>query len=269
MEKGLLPGDFFAIENFVDRQLFDEKDYVWSALSRLKEYVADKAGDFTGVAAWHQNLPLVETLILFAGNLFDAADCEIVYGDATKGKMLVYRDGELLPGASVFMAGAVFMGSRFSFGEGVLVESGALLKEPLLIGDNCEIRQGAYLRGNCVFGKRCVIGHTTEVKHSIFLNDAKAGHFAYLGDSILGNEVNLGAGTKCANLRFLPGNVRVKTGGAVIDSTLRKFGAILADNVQTGCNCVTSPGLVLGKNGIIMPNTTAPSGVYPPGSVLR
>ncbi|MDH3348840.1 MAG: hypothetical protein OEM02_12185, partial [Desulfobulbaceae bacterium] len=167
------------------------------------------------------------------------------------------------------MAGVVIMGGGVLLGKGVLLESGALIKSPTVIGDRSEVRQGAYLRGSCLVGERCVVGHTTEVKNSIFLNDAKAGHFAYLGDTILGNEVNLGAGTKMANLRFLPGNVRVRTPEGLVDSGLRKFGAILGDRTQTGCNSVTSPGTVVGNDSIIMPNTTASSGYHAPKSVLR
>jgi NDP-sugar pyrophosphorylase family protein len=146
-----------------------------------------------------------------------------------------------------------------------------MLKEPLIVGDNTEVRQGAYMRGYCLIGRRCVVGHTTEVKHSVFFDDAKAGHFAYLGDSILGLSVNLGAGTKFANLRFLPGAVQVKTGGAagIIDSGLRKFGAILGDNAQTGCNSVTNPGTLLGPGAILMANTTSPSGFHKGNSMIR
>ncbi|RWX45246.1 N-acetylglucosamine-1-phosphate uridyltransferase (contains nucleotidyltransferase and I- patch acetyltransferase domains) [Candidatus Electrothrix aarhusensis] len=125
------------------------------------------------------------------------------------------------------------------------------------------------MRGYCLTGKCCVIGHTTEVKHSIFLNDAKAGHFAYLGDSILGNDANLGAGTKFANLRFLPGNVQVKTDKGLLDTGLRKLGAILGDRVQTGCNSVTNPGTLIGPDSILMPNTTADSGFHSSKKIIR
>ena len=118
-------------------------------------------------------------------------------------------------------------------------------------------------------GDGCVVGHVSEVKHSIFLDGAKAGHFAYLGDSILGNQVNLGAGTKMANLRFVKGNVQVRTPGGQLDSGLRKFGAILGDEVQTGCNSVTNPGTLIGKHSFLLPNTTAPSGYHPENSMLR
>ncbi|MCD6389932.1 MAG: hypothetical protein J7L69_11015, partial [Desulfobulbaceae bacterium] len=151
----------------------------------------------------------------------------------------------------------------------VLIEAGALIKSPAIIGDWTEIRQGAYLRGYCLVGRRCVVGHVTEVKHSIFLDDAKAGHFAYLGDSILGNEVNLGAGTKLANLRFTPGDVQIRTADKPVSTGLRKLGAILADHVQTGCNSVTNPGTLLGRKSILMPNTTAPSGLHRPSSLIR
>ncbi|MDP2107388.1 MAG: hypothetical protein Q8J76_15425, partial [Desulfobulbaceae bacterium] len=103
----------------------------------------------------------------------------------------------------------------------------------------------------------------------IFLNDAKAGHFAYLGDSILGNHVNLGAGTKLANLRFTGGEVPVKTPNGTMATGLRKFGAIMADNVQTGCNSVTNPGALLGKRSMLLPNTTSPSGYHPPNSIIK
>jgi NDP-sugar pyrophosphorylase family protein len=144
-----------------------------------------------------------------------------------------------------------------------------MIKSPAIIGDHSEIRQGAYLRGYTLVGNRCVVGHTTEVKHSIFLNDAKAGHFAYLGDTILGNRVNLGAGTKCANLRFVAGNVSIRTAISKIDTGLRKFGAILGDDCQTGCNSVTSPGTILGPSSLLLPNVTAASGLHPRKSVLR
>jgi len=101
------------------------------------------------------------------------------------------------------------------------------------------------------------------------MDDAKAGHFAYLGDSILGNRVNLGAGTKMANLRFTGGEVPIRTPDGTISSGLRKLGAVLGDDVQTGCNSVTNPGTLIGKGSVLMPNTTSPSGYHPPNSLIR
>ena len=114
-----------------------------------------------------------------------------------------------------------------------------------------------------------MLGHVTEIKHAIFLDQAKAGHFAYVGDSILGNRVNLGAGTKLANLRFRAGQVKVKPPQGSIDTGLRKLGAILGDDVQTGCNSVTNPGTILGKKSFVLPNTTVSSVVHPNDTLVR
>lgn len=261
---------FFNLTNFAHADLFAAGNYVWDGLKNLKTYIADTitadpAGDLISRAG-----PLERAVVLHEGSIRDADTFRITFGDTTKGKMEVRRnDGTLIEGASVIMAGAVLIGRRIRIGRGVLIESGALIKEPAIIGDRTEVRQGAYLRGYCLTGARCVVGHTTEVKHSIFLDDAKAGHFAYLGDSILGGEVNLGAGTKMANLRFLPGNVKIRTDDGPVATGMRKFGAILGDRTQTGCNSVTSPGTLMGKNSILMPNTTAPSGYHRDETVIR
>ncbi len=146
--------------------------------------------------------------------------------------------------------------------EGVIVEPGAFIQGPTWIGKGSSVRQGAYVRGNCVVGEQCIVGHATEVKNAVFLDHAKAGHFAYVGDSILGKGVNLGAGTKLANFKLDAGNVSLQVDGKQIDTGLRKFGALLGDNVQTGCNSVTSPGCVVGPECWIYANTTLPSGIY-------
>jgi UDP-N-acetylglucosamine diphosphorylase / glucose-1-phosphate thymidylyltransferase / UDP-N-acetylgalactosamine diphosphorylase / glucosamine-1-phosphate N-acetyltransferase / galactosamine-1-phosphate N-acetyltransferase len=265
----LSPASFFDLSGFAHRALFDGCVHVWDALKNLKSCM--NGLDYAPLAhpRLQDGVPLPCHLILHDGRVEEAAGCVITWGDALKGQLRVTRDGHELAGASVLMAGAVLIGNRIGIGKGVLIESGALIKEPAVIGDYTEVRQGAYVRGYCLTGSRCVIGHATEVKHSVFLNDAKAGHFAYLGDSILGGGANLGAGTKFANLRFLPGNVQIKTASGPLDSGLRKLGAILGDRAQTGCNSVTNPGTLLGKDCLLLPNVTAPSGFHPPKSVLR
>jgi UDP-N-acetylglucosamine diphosphorylase / glucose-1-phosphate thymidylyltransferase / UDP-N-acetylgalactosamine diphosphorylase / glucosamine-1-phosphate N-acetyltransferase / galactosamine-1-phosphate N-acetyltransferase len=140
-----------------------------------------------------------------------------------------------------------------SIGPGSVIEPGCTLIGPCLLGNGCVVRQGAYLRGNILASNHVVIGHASEVKNSIFLSHAKAAHFAYVGDSILGNGVNLGAGTKCANLRFDNKEVKVRQRDRVWKTGLRKLGAILGDGAQTGCNSVTSPGTIIEKNGVVAP----------------
>lgn len=155
-----------------------------------------------------------------------------------------------------------------SIGKGSVVEQGAYIAGPCVIGENCTIRQGAYIRGLAVVGDNVVIGHDTEVKNTIFLNGANAAHFAYLGDCILGNKVNLGAGTKCANLRLDHAEVVIKLNGESFPTGLRKFGAILGDGTQLGCNSVTNPGTITGKNVFCHPCVNF-GGVVPENTEIR
>lgn len=143
--------------------------------------------------------------------------------------------------------------SQISIGKGSVIEPGSYIKGPCVIGERCTVRHGAYIRGEVLTGNDCVIGHTTELKRVIFLNGVHAAHFAYVGDSILGNRVNLGAGTKCANLRLDGQPVLVFQGGQRYATGMRKLGAILGDDVQIGCNAVTNPGTLLGPKVVCFP----------------
>ena len=260
---------FFDLSDLSDHQIFDPKAYVWQPLNDLKNYMDTYTYPKYDNVYIRSGVPLTEPIVIHKGQTLCFNDLDISYGDATKGELQVKRAGMVLEGASVIMAGAILLGQKIALGKGVLVEAGAMIKSPAIIGDMTEVRQGAYLRGYCLAGKRCVLGHTTEIKHSILLNDAKAGHFAYVGDSILGNDVNLGAGTKLANLKFLPGNVTITQQGERVDTGRRKLGAILGDSSQTGCNSVTSPGSLMAKKAIVMPNVTVKSGYHKKKAIIR
>lgn len=155
-----------------------------------------------------------------------------------------------------------------SIGKGTVVEPGAYITGPCLIGENCQIRHGAYIRGNVVVGDKCVVGHDTEIKNSVMLTESSAAHFAYLGDTILGRRVNLGAGTKCANLRLDHHPIKIHWKDQTIDTGIKKFGAIIGDNSQLGCNSVTNPGTLIGKNVLIDPLLN-PRGVIPSRSRVK
>ena len=129
-----------------------------------------------------------------------------------------------------------------------------------------EVRHGAYVRSHSWICRGAVVGHATEVKHSLLLPGAKAPHFNYVGDSILGRDVNLGAVCKLSNLRNDGREIRIHNLG--IDTGLRKLGALLGEGVQIGCNAVCNPGTVLGQGCNVWPNVTV-SGGHPSGSVLR
>jgi len=155
-----------------------------------------------------------------------------------------------------------------SIGEGAVIEPGAYIRGPCVIGKNSVVRHGAYIRGNVIVGDRCVVGHATEAKNTIFLDGAQAGHFAYLGDTILGVKCNVGAGTKCANLKLDWKEIVVKHEGRSFPTELRKFGAILGDHVQIGCNAVSNPGTLVGPHSRCYPCLNF-GGVIPPHSVVK
>ena len=138
-------------------------------------------------------------------------------------------------------------------GERVRIEKGAYIQGPCIIGEGTVIRSGAYVREYVLTGQDCVIGHGTEVKHSIMLNHAIAAHFNYIGDSILGNGVNLGAGAKCANLRFDHSPICIHIENQVIATGMKKLGAILGDGAQMGCNAVSNPGTLFFPNATCLP----------------
>jgi len=163
-------------------------------------------------------------------------------------------------------------------GKGTILEPAVVIKSPAIIENGCEIRHGAYLRGNTIIGDHTVIGHTTEVKNSVFISHAEAGHFSYIGDSIIGKYVNLGAGTKLANLeiRTLKEKrnrekriIKVIFGREIIDTKMTKLGAIIGDGGELGCNSVTSPGVILGRNSTVYPTVNVKKGVYLPSSKIR
>lgn len=133
-------------------------------------------------------------------------------------------------------------------GKGTRVEPGAYIQGPCWIGENCIIRHGAYIRGNCIAEDGVVIGHATEVKNAYFFSGAHAAHFAYVGDSILGHHVNLGAGVKLANVRFDKKEISIHWEGKKYQTGLRKWGAILGDRCQIGCNAVANPGTLIGPD---------------------
>ncbi len=129
-----------------------------------------------------------------------------------------------------------------------------VINGPAYIGAYTEIRPFAYIRENVVIGEHCLIGNSTELKNTILLNHVQVPHFNYVGDSILGNHSHLGAGVILANLRLDQANVKVSFFGEKIDTGKRKFGAILGDHVEIGCNSVLNPGCVVAKNNKIRSN---------------
>ena len=200
--------DFFDIESFSHKELWQKNGSIWSPLLFLKDYLKNYRYEI------HSPLP--------SHAHFENLD-------------------------------------QISIGKGVVIEPGVYIQGPCIIGDYVVLRHTAYLRGNLILGNHATVGHGVEIKHSILLDHATAAHLSYIGDTILGNRVNLGSGVKCANLRLdrkevVPG--------------LLKFSACVGDRTQIGCNVVLNPGTFVGKDSIIYPLQN-PRGYIPPKSVVR
>ena len=139
---------------------------------------------------------------------------------------------------------------------------------PCWIGANTDLRPGVFIRGNVIIGERCVLGNACEFKNCMLMDDAQVPHFSYVGDSILGNGAHLGAGAICSNLRLDQQPIVVRGPDATYETGLRKFGAILGDKAEVGCNAVLNPGSVLGRRALVMP-AIAFSGHLPEATIAH
>jgi len=164
------------------------------------------------------------------------------------------------PGASI--------GDRVVIGVGTVVEPGAMIKGPAIIGKNCQIRHNAYLRENVIIGDDCVVGNASELKNALLFNGAQVPHYNYVGDAILGHKAHLGAGAKISNVKLFPGNIEVEVDGVPRDTGLRKFGALMGDGAEAGCNAVLNPGSILGRGAVVYPNVFW-RGILPANTIAK
>lgn len=181
--------------------------------------------------------------------LFDG--CEFGW-DALK-RLKDYITKNLRPDLRNRCEGNAFIGDNVFIGEGTVVEDGVMIKGPAIIGRNCEIRHNAYIRDHVIIGDNCVIGNACEIKHSILFNGCAVPHFNYVGDSILGYKAHLGAGAKISNVKLTPGNIFIEKDGVPYDTGLRKFGALLGNKAEIGCNAVLNPGSIIGAGSLVYP----------------
>ena len=146
---------------------------------------------------------------------------------------------------------------------------GVAVAAPAVIGPDTELRPGAFLRGNVLVGRGCVVGNSTELKNCILFDRVQVPHYNYVGDSILGRGAHLGAGAICSNVRTDKQNVVVHgADGADYPTGLRKFGAILGDGADVGCNSVLCPGAVLGPGAQVYPLSRV-RGTVPAGHIFK
>jgi len=151
---------------------------------------------------------------------------------------------------------------------GVRLPAYATIIGPAWIGPGTEIRPGAFIRGNVIIGAKCVLGNACEFKNCLLMDGVQVPHFSYVGDSLLGNRAHLGAGSICSNLRLDQKPIFVRTTEKTFETGLRKFGAILGDEAEVGCNAVLNPGSLLGKRALVAPGTVM-TGYLPAGTIAR
>ena len=144
----------------------------------------------------------------------------------------------------------------------------AYIKGPAIIGKNAEIRHCAFIRGKAIVGEGAAVGHSTELKNVILFNKVQVPHYNYVGDSILGYKAHMGAGSITSNVKSDKKLVVVKNKEEKIETGLKKFGAMLGDNVEIGCGSVLNPGTVIGKNTNVYPLSSV-RGVVPSNSIYK
>lgn len=196
--------------------------------------------------------------------LFDG--CEFAW-DALK-RLKDYIEANVRPGLHNKCEGVAFIGENVFIGEGTVVEDGVMIKGPAIIGRNCQIRHNAYFREHVIVGDNCVVGNSCELKSAVLFNNSQVPHFNYVGDSIIGHKAHLGAGAILSNVKSLKGNVTVSHGGKNLDTGLRKFGALVGDGVEIGCNSVLNPGSIIGRKSVVYPGVNW-RGVLAPDSIAK
>lgn len=225
----LQPAKFFDLTDPVVRELFNGCEFAWEALAKIEEHLTRLVGTTNGI---HGNV----------------------------------MEGAFLAKKGIYIA------------DKARIEPGAYVMGPAYIGEGVVIRQGAYVRQNVIMLSGSVLGHASEAKNSLFLPDAHAPHFNYVGDSILGQRTNLGAGTKLSNLTLVSERdpltkkrpaIQLMVDGQLINTGLEKLGAIIGDDVQTGCNSVMNPGCLIGPRTLVYANVSLRKGFYPADSIIK
>ena len=144
----------------------------------------------------------------------------------------------------------------------------AYIAAPCIVDHGTEVRHCAFIRGSALIGKNCVVGNSTELKNVILFDNVQVPHYNYVGDSILGFRAHMGAGSITSNVKSDRTPVVVKNGRELIETGRKKFGAVLGDGVEVGCNSVLNPGCVIGRNSSIYP-VSCVRGVVPSNSIYK
>lgn len=159
-------------------------------------------------------------------------------------------------------------GENIWIAKSATVYPSAYIKGPAIIGKDAEVRHCAFIRGNAIVGEGAVVGNSTELKNVILFNKVQVPHYNYVGDSILGYKSHMGAGSITSNVKSDKKLVVVKTPEGNIETGIKKFGAMVGDNVEVGCGSILNPGSVIGSNTNIYPLSSV-RGYVPAGSIYK
>ena len=160
------------------------------------------------------------------------------------------------------------VGSNVWIAKSAKIAPTAYINGPAIIGKNAEVRHCAFIRGNAIVGENAVVGNSTELKNVILFNNVQVPHYNYVGDSILGFKSHMGAGSITSNVKSDKKLVVVKNGNEKIETGMKKFGAMIGDNVEVGCGSILNPGSVIGRNTNIYPLSSV-RGVIAPNSIYK
>lgn len=179
-----------------------------------------------------------------------------------------YLAMQLRPAVRGEVAQTAFIGPNVFIDEGTVVEPNAVIKGPAWIGKGCQVRAGCYVRENVIVGDGVVMGNSCEFKNCVIFDGCEVPHYNYVGDSILGYKAHLGAGVVLSNVRLDRSEVLITHEAGFLPTGLRKFGAVLGDYAEVGCNSVINPGTLVGRQSLVYPLSTF-GGVLGEGKILK
>ncbi len=263
---------YFDMDKMEYRELFEGADFVWEVVKNLQ----DKTGVDNVTRAKCGSVDKGDSSANVVGNVdvrqaagAKVCSCATIIGD---GGLVAIDDGaEVRPGTVIITGGnAVYIGKGSKIGPNAHIDAS---KGSVCVGDNVTLRVGAYLRELSLISSKATIGNSCEIKCALIGPEAEVPHFNYVGDSVLGFKAHMGAGVKISNLKITPdptkiNTVKVRYDGETYDSGMRKFGVVLGDKAQMGCNSVANPGTFIGKNCLIYTNSSV-VGFIPENTIVK
>lgn len=258
--ESLRPEAFFDLDGFAHRALFDGKQFVWEALNAIPGYID---GFWAALTPSNKIDGEVEEGALILGERITICRGAVIEaGVQIRGSDIYIGEGAVLE------AGAYLKGEKMYIGPGALIERAWLKGKRILVDRAAKVLVNTRLRDNVILGEGAEAGFSADIKNAVFLPRSAAAHFVYAGDSLVGRNVNLADKTTLSNLRHDGKAPRIQVGETVIESGLRKFGAVIGDNVRTGCVTTTNPGALIGP-GCWTYDHTVLSGVILPNQVIK